>query len=77
MLHQGWRFHDTYVDDSVPGVTANRLRIINAYDDNQANVNRPILLDENGFPLPEGSPPVWMEIQTFSHKLPYSALGLF
>lgn len=50
---------------------------VNAWEDLQMNVNKPVLLDVNGFKLPEDEEAVWLEFQKYPNQRPYSALGLF
>ena len=66
-LNQGWRFK-----------TADN-RIVNAFEDNQANVNRPILIKEDGTLVTDETDKGqvhWVERPKFPYSLPYGALGL-
>lgn len=66
MLHQG-----LYEKVS----TNTGFRIVRAVDDDKKPVNKPIMLDANGFRVPSGGAAHYIEFQIFG-ELPYNALGL-
>ena len=66
VIHEG-----LYERVSVGGTERIRL----AQDGDGEDAKRPVLLDLDGYRLPSGSPPVWLEIQIFD-SLPFNALGL-
>ena len=66
--HEGWRH-------KVDKGGANE-RIVNAFDNNQQGITRPVLLDEDGVIVTDPADVHWLEFQIFNYKLPYSALGL-
>ncbi len=50
-------------------------RIVRAVDGDKQPVTKPVLLDANGYRIPDGDPPVWLEFKIFD-SLPFNALGL-
>lgn len=52
------------------------VKKVRAVDKLKQPTTKPVLLDENGFRLPEGDPPVWVETKKYD-SLPFAALGFF
>lgn len=64
-LHQGFL-------ERISGATD---KIVRAVDDDQMPLNKPVLLDADGYRIPDGDPPYYLEFKIFD-SLPFSALGL-
>lgn len=68
ILHQG--FYER-VDLTGPANT----RIVRAVDQDQMPMNKPVMLDADGYRLAEGATPHYLEFKVFD-SLPFSVLGL-
>lgn len=56
-------------------VTGGGTRVVRSVDTDKKPVTKPVLLDANGYRLPDGDPPHWLEFKIFD-SLPFGALGL-
>lgn len=51
------------------------FRIVRAVDEDKKPVNKPVMLNANGYRVPNGGSAYWLEFQVFG-SAPYGALGL-
>jgi hypothetical protein len=51
------------------------FRIVRAVDEDRKPVNKPVMLDQNGYRVPNGGAPYYIEFKVFG-EAPYNALGL-